>query len=371
MGGGHQHIPGNSASLRSRRYSEGIHHRRHPERRSGGLRGVKYRPLPVRHPAEGVHGHHARDGTGFSPSVYSDDNGKVWAAFEANTGNLYVTERSAAGAVKNINTGIPIDDLTTPSITEYVTDPGLTHGMLVAFQGTNGHLDIYEYDITTGSSVWGDTGQVMWPGTSPSAVAANDGFTTGTELAVAFANSNNHIGVYYATIDGSNAFGNREVANTTLGMYAGTSPSITAISPDAPNEFSLAFEDNVSQLYLAYFGYGASQSSMHLENVGAKAPMAPGTSPSLVQAQGEGSNANEVSVYQGSSGLLCAWNDQSGDQGCFNHLVSGNPAVSLDGGSYWAAFRSASSGNFRATNTATGSYFEQPIYNNTNVAMSS
>jgi hypothetical protein len=307
---------------------------------------------------------------GASPTVYSLDNGLVWAAFEANTGKLYVTERSAAGAVKNINTGLGMANLTTPSITEYIDDPDLTYGIIVAYQGAGGHLDIYTYDITTGSSTWFDTGQVMYPGTSPSAVAANDGFTVNTQLVVAYANSANHIGVYYASVYGAGSYTNAYYTNTTLGMYAGSSPSVTATSPSSPNDYySLAFDDNDGQLYLAYFGYAAAQSNMRLENIGL--PIYPGTNPSLPQTKGEGSNANEVSAYMGITGYLCAWNDGTKQQNCgSNQLVEGSPAIALVQGDYWAAFQSPASGNFRAVNTATGSYFEQPIHNNTNTALS-
>jgi hypothetical protein len=165
--------------------------------------------------------------------------------------------------------------------------------------------------------------------------------------------------------------GRTETGTTTLGMYAGTSPSITAIKASGlADNFSVAFTDNQSQLYLAYFGYGASESGMQLENI--KEPIASGTSPSLMQTTDEtGANTNEVSVYKGNSGNLCAWNDVNADQSCFGQPVDGSPAVSFDQGTYWAAFESASSGNFRGVNTATGSEFEQPMYNGTNAAMSS
>jgi hypothetical protein len=308
---------------------------------------------------------------GASPTVYSENNGLVWAAFEANTGKLYVTERSKAGTVRNINTGLGMADLTTPSITEYVTDPDFTYGITVAYHGAGGHLDIYTYDITTGSSTWFDTGQVMYPGTSPSAVDANDGSDAFTALVVTYANSANHIGVYYAEVYGGGSYPNPIVTNTTLGMYAGSSPSVTATSPASSYPYLLAFDDNAGQLYLAYFGYGASQSNMDLKNIGL--PIDPGTNPSLPQTNGEGDNANEVVGYQAITGYLCAWNDPAAQQNCgFNELVDGSPSIAIIQGTYWAAFQSPLTDNFRALNTATGGWFEllQPMYNYTNVALS-
>jgi hypothetical protein len=305
---------------------------------------------------------------GASPAVFSEDNGLVWAAFEANTKDLYVTERSSGGAVKNINTGLAMDNLTTPSITEYITDPNSTSGVIVAYHGTNGNLDIYSYDKTTGTSAVLNTGLPMYPGTSPSTVAATDGFTDSTELVTAFANPADHLGIAYLEINDGSDYYNGASTETTLGMDAGTSPSITANS--STPSYAVAFNDNAKELYLAYFGYDASQSSMTLENK-SSVSLYPGASPTEIQTKYIGARSNEVSVYEGGGGEFCSWNDASAKQACYSgQLVIGNPAVALAKGDYWGAFESGASGNFRGYNTATGSYFEQPISNGTSPALS-
>jgi hypothetical protein len=311
---------------------------------------------------------------GASPAVYSEDNGLVWAAFEANTGKLYVTERSAAGAVKNLNTGLDIANLTTPSITVDSVNANNSNYPIVkvAFHGINGNLDIYNYNTFPGAGGWWvNTGLSMYPGTSPSIVESTNGFSAFSELTVAFANSANHLGLYFA-LDGGPA----SSITTTLGMYAGSSPSITWLlsgPAGAPTVvYSVAFDDNQGKLYLAYFNDTiTSQSGMKLENIGL--PIYPGTNPSLPRpGPFGGTRANEVSVYMAITGYLCAWNDATAQQNCgFNQLVKGSPAVALVQGDYWAAFESPVSNNFRGFNTATGGYFEQPMYNNTNAALSS
>ncbi|HEX4831992.1 MAG TPA: hypothetical protein VH478_12960 [Trebonia sp.] len=308
---------------------------------------------------------------GASPSVYSMDNGLVWAAFEANTGKLYVTERSSGGAVKNIDTGLDMANLTTPSITYFKIDPNNSADIVVAFHGATGVLSLYDYNISSGRGSWLNTGLAMYAGTSPSAVAATDGFTDSSEIVVAFENTADHLGVAYAEPEGGGGYYTTASTATTLGMAAGTSPSITATSPSGSSDnYQVALNDNANQLYLASFGWEATQSSMHLQNVGA--PIYPGTSPSLVQAQVEGANSNEVTVYAANTGFLCAWNDTTDKQNCgFNQVVGETPSVSFDSGAYWSSFDSGSSDNFRAVNTATLSYFEQPIYSGTTTAMSS
>ncbi|HEX4831993.1 MAG TPA: hypothetical protein VH478_12965 [Trebonia sp.] len=308
---------------------------------------------------------------GASPSVYSEDNGLVWAAFEANTQKLYVTERSAGGVVHNINTGLDIANLTTPSVTYFKVDPNNTQDIVVAFHGTNGNLDLYDYDINSGVGTWLNTGLAMHAGTSPSAVAATDGFTAFSEIVVAFENTADHLGIAYAEPEGGGGYQTTASTATTLGMLGGTSPSITATSPSGSSDnYQVAFKDNASQLYLANFGWEATQSSMHLQNVAV--PIGPGSGVTLVQAHVEGSNTNEVAVYGGSTGLLCAWNDNTAAQNCgFGQLTNGVPAVSFDAGVYWASFLSGSSGNFRAVKTSNNGFFEQPMYNATNAAMSS
>jgi hypothetical protein len=79
-----------------------------------------------------------------------------------------------------------------------------------------------------------------------------------------------------------------------------------------------------------------------------------------------------VAIFTGIAGFLIGWNDHasSNPETVFNQIVSGNPAVSIDDGAYYSGFQSGSSGNFRGVDTATETFFEQPMYDFTNAAMS-
>ena len=304
---------------------------------------------------------------GASPAVYSDDSGEVWAAFEANTQKLYVTERSAQGAVRNINTGLDIANLTTPAIAFFNSFPLNITGMVVAFRGINNDLDLYVFDILKGTGSWQDSGLAMYPGTSPSIADDPSGAFNPNDdgLGIAFANSANHLDIYFPSAPTGGGGVTALNAATTLGMAAGTSPSITLTSSGV---FSVAFQDNVGALYLVYSSYVTAQSQMHLENIAL--PMEANTNPSLPQASLP-TQANEVSVYSAALGQLCAWKDATKTKTCFSQFTDDvSPAVALIQGVYWTAFES-DSGNFRAFNTATGSYFEQPMYNGTVAALSS
>jgi hypothetical protein len=304
---------------------------------------------------------------GSSPAVYSRNNGYVWAAFEANTKTLYITERTKTAVVRNINTGYGIAELTTPAVAGFFDDEvAISDAVFAAWQGSNGDLDIYTYAAGVGTKAF-DTTLKMYPGTSPSLALTIDNFTGIPYFMVAFANSANHLALYGSgdPFDTSNS---TITSPTTLGMEAGTSPSITTTG----SGYSAAFEDNDSQLYLTYFDGVVPQSSMTLENIGL--PMYPHTNPSLPQSNIDNDfvgDQGEVDAYMANTGYLCAWNDHAKTQNCgFNQLVEGNLALTLVGGDYWAAFESPSSGDFLAYDTATGSGFVLGMYNGTNAALS-
>ncbi len=138
---------------------------------------------------------------GTSPAIVAAVGGGYWAAFQANTGQLY--DYSSASGPYNLE--VPMLKGTSPSIVN------LSNGTLeIAVQGSDGHLVLW--NSSTGST---DTGLGMAAGTSPAIAALSSG---GYE--VAFQANTDHL---YTYVPGA-------ATDTGQAMDPATSPSVAALS---------------------------------------------------------------------------------------------------------------------------------------------
>ena len=154
-----------------------------------------------------------------SPSIAGLTNGGYEVAFQANTGELWIAGSAGTGSL-----GLGMMAGTSPTIT------ALTNGGYeIAFQANTGELWV------AGSAGTGPTGYMVQAGTSPSIAGLTTG---GFEVAFQMRDPNAWLGIY----------GTLGSGNTWYGMKKGTNPSIAALPRGG---YEIAFQDNTGYLYYA------------------------------------------------------------------------------------------------------------------------
>jgi Lysozyme like domain len=217
-----------------------------------------------------------------------------------------------------------------PAGTHNSSDPGSTYGppipgtpqlaFKVVFQANSNVLAGYS---NSGSNFTTTLG--LKAGTSPSVAELSDG-----TFEAAFEANNDDLGLSHL------GGGTR---NTTLGMKAGTSPAIAALPNDG---WIAAFQDNASKLYL----YDSSG-----DQVNTDLGMAAGTSP-VIAVQADGSYRV---VFQSNDNVLAGYNSSGSSYTTAYGMKAGtSPSLTAEpDGTYEAAFE-ANNDNLATVHIGTG-----------------
>jgi hypothetical protein len=215
--------------------------------------------------------------TSSSPTITALSQGGYEAAFQANT-----TALIAWGTAGNTNTELGMEPGTSPAI------GSSGGGYSVAFEANT--TSLWSYSPSSGGINWQ---QGMWKGTSPGMAGVSNGYemafeanTTALIAIGAAGNTNTRLGMEPDTNPSIASSGSGYAvafeANTTnlwsyssssggtnwaQGMWAGTSPTISAVSPPALGqqiaavaEYQVGYQDNpvgtFCNAYTAYWGAG-------------------------------------------------------------------------------------------------------------------
>lgn len=216
-------------------------------------------------------------------------------AFRANTNNLFTYQ--LGGLAGDQNQGMATG--TDPSIVQVSTGD-----WLVAFQANTGNLELY--DTSAGYST--DLQQGMAAGSSPAIAAlANGGY------AIAFRSNLNQLNVY-SSVTGTDI-------NTALGMSNNSDP---AIASSGGNGWVAAIEANTDNLYTYSSATGANNTSMG---------MAAGTSPSIIDVGG-----SVVAAFQANTGNLFTYSQTTlGIDTRVGMAAGTSPSIAAVGGGYRVA----------------------------------
>jgi surface antigen len=233
------------------------------------------------------------------------------AAFQSNTGNLYLYDKSGVAT----NTALGMESGTSPAVTVFADGNYET-----TFQDNQGNLWVY------GSAGTTDTQLGMMATSSPSIdVLSGSGYET------AFQSTQGQLWAY----------GSAGSVNTTLGMMPTTSPAIAGLSGGG---YEIAFNAWQSgSLYLYNSSGGATNTTLGVM---------PDTSPSITSYTIGG---YEVAFQASGSGNLYLYNPTTGATNTALGMMPGtSPSIAhLSDGNFEVAFQ-ANDGSLYVYNSATG-----------------
>jgi len=255
----------------------------------------------------------AQVATGTSPSLAGLAGGAYEVAFQGTNGDLEMYS-SASGSATDTGQAMAVG--TSPSIASYASG-----GWAVAFQGSNTDMEVY-----TSTGTFADSGLGMLPGTSPAVAAAASG---GYEVAFQANTALLWVDAYSSLTATGGA-----VTNTQNGMMKGTNPAISAL---AGGGYEVAIQANSTDLYL----WGVT-----ITNTGLG--MAAGTSPSIsALANGEWEIA-----FQANTGILWTYGNAPGD-GPTGHAMPAktSPSIVGTGGENYSVAWQSSNSDFTTLNS--------------------
>ena len=161
-----------------------------------------------------------------SPAITASANNGWQVAWNGGNGHLWLITSNDVGVDSGIDTGVAVESGTSPGIAALPTG-----GDIVAFENSAQELSLYN----TATGVVTSTSYALQSGTSPA--VATDAYG-GWEVAIVGTNDKLDL------IDSATG----ETA-TNLAVYAGVSPTITAL--EGPDSFEAAYESPSSYLGLA------------------------------------------------------------------------------------------------------------------------